>query len=114
GPATGTVARLAALVRGGVDLDAVIAVARSAGPLPATSWSATPWSATEALAQAVPAISADPTPPAGSATPASPLAPSAPVRTSRRPVVAVAGGPAFTFCYTETTELLTAAGADVV
>ncbi len=31
-----------------------------------------------------------------------------------RPVVAVAGGAAFTFCYTETMELLTAAGADVV
>ncbi|MEV1132181.1 cobyrinate a,c-diamide synthase [Agromyces sp. NPDC049794] len=31
-----------------------------------------------------------------------------------RPVVAVAGGPAFTFSYAETTELLTAAGADVV
>jgi cobyrinic acid a,c-diamide synthase len=29
-------------------------------------------------------------------------------------VVAVAGGAAFTFCYTETMELLTAAGADVV
>ena len=32
----------------------------------------------------------------------------------RRPVVAVAGGPAFTFSYAETPELLTAAGADVV
>ncbi len=31
-----------------------------------------------------------------------------------RPVVAVFGGPAFTFSYAETTELLTAAGADVV
>lgn len=31
-----------------------------------------------------------------------------------RPVVAVAGGPAFTFGYAETTELLTAAGATVV
>ena len=31
-----------------------------------------------------------------------------------RPVVAVAGGAAFTFCYTETVELLAAAGADVV
>lgn len=31
-----------------------------------------------------------------------------------RPVVAVAGGPAFTFSYAENTELLTAAGADVV
>jgi cobyrinic acid a,c-diamide synthase len=29
-------------------------------------------------------------------------------------VIAVAGGAAFTFCYTETVELLTAAGADVV
>ncbi|MER7458675.1 cobyrinate a,c-diamide synthase [Micromonospora sp. NPDC126480] len=33
---------------------------------------------------------------------------------SARPVVAVAGGPAFTFGYAETAELLTAAGADVV
>jgi cobyrinic acid a,c-diamide synthase len=34
--------------------------------------------------------------------------------TARRPVVAVAGGPAFTFGYAEHVELLTAAGADVV
>ncbi|WP_329458468.1 cobyrinate a,c-diamide synthase [Streptomyces sp. NBC_01497] len=34
--------------------------------------------------------------------------------TDRRPVVAVAGGSAFTFSYAEQTELLTAAGADVV
>ncbi|HEU0191927.1 MAG TPA: cobyrinate a,c-diamide synthase [Mycobacterium sp.] len=33
---------------------------------------------------------------------------------TRRPVVAVAGGRAFTFRYTETTELLAAAGCDVV
>ncbi len=32
---------------------------------------------------------------------------------SDRPIVAVAGGPAFTFSYAETAELLTAAGADV-
>lgn len=32
----------------------------------------------------------------------------------RRPVIAVAGGPVFSFHYTETTELLTAAGAEVV
>ncbi|KUJ68936.1 cobyrinic acid ac-diamide synthase [Streptomyces albus subsp. albus] len=32
----------------------------------------------------------------------------------RRPVVAVAGGAAFTFCYAEHTELLAAAGAEVV
>ncbi|WP_433124194.1 cobyrinate a,c-diamide synthase [Micromonospora sp. CA-240977] len=33
---------------------------------------------------------------------------------AERPVVALAGGPAFTFSYAETAELLTAAGADVV
>jgi cobyrinic acid a,c-diamide synthase len=36
------------------------------------------------------------------------------VTRGRRPVVAVAGGPAFTFSYAETAELLAAAGADVV
>ncbi|MCW2606133.1 MAG: cobB 2 [Frankiales bacterium] len=36
------------------------------------------------------------------------------VERTERPVVAVFGGPAFTFSYAETTELLTAAGADVV
>jgi cobyrinic acid a,c-diamide synthase len=36
------------------------------------------------------------------------------VERARRPVVAVAGGPAFTFSYAETAELLTAAGAEVV
>jgi cobyrinic acid a,c-diamide synthase len=35
-------------------------------------------------------------------------------RSEQRPVVAVAGGPAFTFSYAEHTELLTAAGAEVV
>jgi cobyrinic acid a,c-diamide synthase len=38
----------------------------------------------------------------------------APPGGDRRPVVAVAGGRAFTFRYAETTELLTAAGCDVV
>jgi cobyrinic acid a,c-diamide synthase len=120
GPAASAVARLAALVRGGADLDAVIAVARSAGPLPAT-----PWSAGQALAQATGQAPTASSPPASSrrhsspATPATlprPVAPAwpGPARTSGRPVVAVAGGPAFTFCYTETAELLTAAGADVV
>jgi cobyrinic acid a,c-diamide synthase len=37
-----------------------------------------------------------------------------PPRTRTRPVVAVAGGAAFSFCYPETAELLAAAGADVV
>ncbi|MEV7628243.1 cobyrinate a,c-diamide synthase [Actinoplanes sp. NPDC089786] len=46
------------------------------------------------------------------ATPWSPGEPSAGER--ERPVVAIAGGPAFTFAYAETAELLTGAGADVV
>jgi cobyrinic acid a,c-diamide synthase len=36
------------------------------------------------------------------------------IERAERPVVAVAGGPAFTFAYAETTEALTAAGAEVV
>jgi cobyrinic acid a,c-diamide synthase len=73
------VERLGALVAASVDLDAVMALARSAGPLDAAPW--TP--------------PADPVP-------------------ARSPVVAVAAGPAFTFSYAETTELLVAAGAEVV
>jgi cobyrinic acid a,c-diamide synthase len=72
------VAALAAHVASGVDLAAVLAVARSAPPLPAASWSP---------------------------------AASAPVPGD--PVVAVAGGPAFSFGYAETAELLAGAGAQV-
>lgn len=74
-------------VRGGCDLDALLALARSAPPLHAE-----PWSAGAALAGAGAGE-----PPAGA-----------------RPVVAVAGGAAFTFSYAEHTELLEAAGAEVV
>ena len=77
--AVATVDRLASVVRHGCDLDALLAVARSAGPLDGAAW------------KPVLAAAAGP-----------------------RPVVAVAGGPAFTFSYAETAELLTAAGADVV
>ena len=45
---------------------------------------------------------------------AAPWSPGLTPPTDRRPVVAVAGGRAFTFRYAETTELLTAAGCDVV
>ncbi|CAA9320777.1 MAG: Cobyrinic acid a,c-diamide synthetase [uncultured Frankineae bacterium] len=57
------------------------------------------------LARSAPALDAEPWTPAPvpSSTAAGP-----------RPVVAVAGGPAFTFSYAETAELLTAAGAEVV
>ncbi|WP_371581199.1 cobyrinate a,c-diamide synthase [Streptomyces sp. NBC_01314] len=73
------VAAMAAQVRAGCDLEALVALARSAGALSGTAWE--------------PPV-ADPT--------------------DRREVVAVAGGPAFTFSYAEHAELLTAAGAEVV
>jgi cobyrinic acid a,c-diamide synthase len=57
-----------------------------------------------ALARTAPGL------PAPAWDPAAELAPPPP----GRPVVAVAGGPAFTFSYTEHTELLTAAGLDVI
>lgn len=77
--ALASVAALAALVESSVDLDAVLALARSAPPLSAKPW--TP-------------VAKEPVP--------------------GRPVVALAGGPAFTFAYAETAELLTGAGAEVV
>ncbi|MDX3240245.1 cobyrinate a,c-diamide synthase [Streptomyces sp. ME03-5709C] len=81
--AVDAVRTLAARVRAGCDLDALLALARSAPPL-----ADEPWDPREAAA--------------------GPAAPGA------RPVVAVAGGAAFTFSYAEHVELLTAAGAEVV
>ncbi|WP_037821260.1 cobyrinate a,c-diamide synthase [Streptomyces sp. NRRL S-146] len=90
GAAVEAVAAMAAQVVDGCDLGALEALARTAGAVPGGS---APW------------------------TPASPA--HHPTRSDeadqqRAPVVAIAGGPAFTFSYAETTELLTAAGADVV
>ncbi|WP_218028171.1 cobyrinate a,c-diamide synthase [Streptomyces fragilis] len=76
------VRRLGERIARDVDVDAVLALARSAPPLDAVPWNP----ADEVTA-----------PPAG-----------------ERPVVAVAGGRAFTFRYTETEELLAAAGCEVV
>jgi cobyrinic acid a,c-diamide synthase len=91
GAARHALGRLAGLIASAVDLAAVTAVAASAGPLTAEAWS----------------------PAAAIAT-----SPAGAVRLTGgpagRPVVAVAGGAAFSFCYPETTELLAAAGADVV
>jgi cobyrinic acid a,c-diamide synthase len=92
------VTRLAALVARSVDLEAVIALARSAPPL-----AAVPWDPRNALHDPE-GFSADPTEKSSGSWNGG----------GRRPVVAVAGGAAFTFCYTETVELLRAAGADVV
>ncbi len=78
--ALATVRRLGEVVAKAVDLDAVLALARSAPPLDARPWD-----------------------------PAAEVAPA-----TARPRIAVAGGPAFTFGYAENTELLEAAGAEVV
>ena len=79
GEALDSVAALATLVAEHIDLDAVLALARSAPPFAAKPW----------------------TPQAEEPVPG-------------RPVVALAGGPAFSFSYAETAELLTGAGAEVV
>ncbi|MGW0416393.1 cobyrinate a,c-diamide synthase [Streptomyces collinus] len=81
------VAAMAAQVARGCDLDALEALARGAGALPGDP---APWTPAPAAH--------DPGLPAG----------------GRAPVVAVAGGPAFSFSYAEHTELLAAAGAAVV
>lgn len=86
------VAAMAAQVEAGCDLPALVALARGAGTL-----SCAAWDAAEAVAAARPPGDAAPSPGAGPA-----------------PRVAVAGGAAFTFSYAEHTELLTAAGAEVV
>ncbi len=82
------VAAMAALVSDGCDLEALAGLARAAGPLPGGS---APW------------------------TPG-PAPTHHPTRSDKRsPLrVAVAGGAAFTFSYAEHTELLAAAGAEVV
>ncbi|MEU8076153.1 cobyrinate a,c-diamide synthase [Catellatospora citrea] len=91
GAAVDAVAAMGALVEDGVDLGEVLAVAHSAPPL-----AVTPWSAADAVR-------------AGTDEPAAPDE-----AVGDRPVIAVAGGPAFTFGYAEQAELLRAAGAEVV
>jgi cobyrinic acid a,c-diamide synthase len=82
------VRRLGEAIAGTVDLDRLLALARSAPRAPTEAWSAT---------TAAPA-GAEPVAPAG----------------GRRPIVALAGGPALSYSYAETAELLAAAGAEVV
>ncbi|WP_405781833.1 cobyrinate a,c-diamide synthase [Streptomyces sp. NBC_00859] len=89
--AVGAVAAMAEQVRTGCDLEAVLALARSAPPLETDVWD--PRSA----------LAAGDSDGEGRGEGA-----------TGRPVVAVAGGAAFSFSYTEHTELLSAAGADVV
>ncbi|MEU8823980.1 cobyrinate a,c-diamide synthase [Streptomyces sp. NPDC048636] len=84
--AVDSVSALAARVREGCDLDGLLALARGAPPLSGPVWDPV----AEVRGAGTGLASAD------------------------GPVVAVAGGPAFTFSYAEHGELLTAAGARVV
>ncbi|WP_020140768.1 cobyrinate a,c-diamide synthase [Streptomyces sp. 351MFTsu5.1] len=95
--AVDSVAAMAEQVSQGCDLEALAGLARGAGALPCAAWDAA-----EVLS------SAQVTHPGarGTARPA----PTPP----HPPVIAVAGGPAFTFSYAEHSELLAAAGAEVV
>ncbi|MGX2997950.1 cobyrinate a,c-diamide synthase [Streptomyces sp. JNUCC 64] len=81
--ATAAVEAMAETVRRSCDLDALLALARTAPPLDVTPW--------------------DPS-----------VVPPAVPDGRRRPVVAVAGGAAFSFLYAEHPELLSSAGAEVV
>nr|WP_202510182.1 cobyrinate a,c-diamide synthase [Streptomyces sp. SID5643] len=90
GAAVEAVAAMAAQVADGCDLKALEALARTAGAVPGGS---APWTPASPTHHATRSDEAD---------------------QQRAPVVAIAGGPAFTFSYTEHTELLAAAGAEVV
>ncbi len=103
--AIAAIRRLAAQIARSVDLTAVVALARTAGPVRGPAWEPL-----AALAAEPPAARARP--PARGQLPAPSPAPRP--RRDPRPMIAVAGGAAFTFGYAETTELLAAAGADVV
>ncbi|MET9886800.1 cobyrinate a,c-diamide synthase [Streptomyces sp. NPDC006430] len=100
--ALAAVASLAEQVRQGCDLDALMALARTAPALACEAWS--PQRAL--LSGPGPSRNRAPLGP-GSQSPAGPGSPG-------RPIVAVAGGAAFTFSYAEHAELLGAAGAEVV
>lgn len=91
-----SVAALAERVREGCDLEALLALARSAPPL-----ADPPWDPERETAPARGGVGA-----AGSGADAA--------GGGGRPVVVMAGGAAFTFSYAEHAELLTAAGAEVV
>ncbi|WP_433238289.1 cobyrinate a,c-diamide synthase [Streptosporangium sp. CA-135522] len=104
---------VAALIAGSCDLDALVRLARSAPPLRARPWSpgrATPAPAPVSASGDAPAEAAAVGTTTVSAVSAMPAAPDTPATTR----IAVAGGQAFTFGYTEQAELLTAAGAEVV
>ncbi|MGA5195172.1 cobyrinate a,c-diamide synthase [Streptomyces exfoliatus] len=103
--AVSAVAAQAEQVRAGCDLEALLALARSAPPLDAEPWVAEVGERLHAGGPVVPTL----TLPLGLRPGGTPMRDDRPPRR-----VAVAGGAAFTFSYAEHAELLTAAGAEVV
>ncbi|UQX00571.1 cobyrinate a,c-diamide synthase [Streptomyces sp. RerS4] len=132
--ALASVAALADQVRAGCDLDALMALARTAPPLDCVAWSPdgaltdTRGTAPNPAPQTPAALGLpfgqssppggrhqpEPAPPALEARGPGGGAPDGGAGPNGRPVIAVAGGAAFTFSYAEHAELLVAAGADVV
>ncbi|KOU55374.1 cobyrinic acid ac-diamide synthase [Streptomyces sp. MMG1533] len=117
GAAVEAVAAMAEQVRAGCDLEALVALARGAGAL-----SCAAWDAAEVLVSSPPPPL--PVPSLGAAPPDPPSALKGPCPQTpdglgaagpgSRVRIAVAGGAAFTFSYAEHSELLGAAGAEVV
>ncbi|WUS96347.1 cobyrinate a,c-diamide synthase [Streptomyces sp. NBC_00708] len=109
--AVAAVAAMAGQVAAGCDLEGLVALARSAPALPGVEWGAG-GAVGGAFGGAVPLPA--PSRNRGSAPDPAPQTPEGLDMAEARPIVAVAGGAAFTFSYAENTELLAAAGADVV
>ncbi|MFI9200981.1 cobyrinate a,c-diamide synthase [Streptomyces sp. NPDC053048] len=113
--AVDAVSAFAARVREGCDLEALLALARSAPPLPGPAWAPE-----ESFPHPAPSRNRGSAPDPGPQTPdglnpgeGGHNATTGP-HPNGTPVIAVAGGPAFTFSYAEHTELLRASGAEVV
>lgn len=111
--AVAAVAAMGEMVRGGCDLDALHAVARGAGPLDCAAWDAA--EVVGSLPQPAPSRNRGSAPDPGPRTPDGLKGPDGTDGSDGpRPVVALAGGAAFTFSYAEHSELLAAAGAEAV
>lgn len=106
--ATETVRRLGELVRECCDVDGLVALARSAGPLASEPWHPAAAVAAGSSRQAAPDGESD-----GESDAVSEAGPGSGPENEGRPRVAVFAGAAFTFSYPETAELLEAAGAEV-
>ncbi|MEU4995594.1 cobyrinate a,c-diamide synthase [Streptomyces sp. NPDC021622] len=111
-----SVAALASRVREGCDLEAILGLARSAPALSGDTWDPVAVGACGAsFPNPAPSRNWGSAPDPGPQTPDGlEVSPDGLKSESRRPVVAIAGGAAFSFSYAEHAELLAAAGADVV